>query len=186
MSIYMKGLRIGLRLVDVADANILCRWFNDSEITAFLPKQLPTTQTKEEEWIRKTLDSETDYVFCIVDLELNTSIGIACLHRIDWMQRTVHSVTVLGEKEYWGKGYATEAKQLIHTFAFAQLDLYAIQARISSENQKSLTHSIRNGYIEVGRISNWIRKTDDTRCDEVLLLFTKDMWHKSNQQKDLG
>ncbi len=44
----------------------------------------------------------------------------------------------LGELDYWGKGYGTEAARLIIEYGFRQLNLRRIRSNVFSPNHRSL------------------------------------------------
>jgi RimJ/RimL family protein N-acetyltransferase len=111
----------------------------------------------------------------VVTVDGDKLIGSIGLHGIDLINRNATTGTVIGEKEFWGKGYGTEAKMLLLDFAFNALDLYVIQSKVLAFNGRSLAYGKKCGYEEVGRIPGWIRK-NGRRCDEVLLVVTQERW----------
>lgn len=174
--IFRKGPRVHLRPVEKADAPRLRQWLNDPAITQYLARATPLMEIEEEEWIAALHKRTEDFVLSIVDTQTSTHIGSIGLHSINWRSRTATTGTVIGEKEYHGKGYGTEAKMLLLDFAFNTLDLYAILSRALATNERSINYSKRCGYEVVGRIPNWIRTQHGERVDEVHLIVTQEQW----------
>ncbi len=174
--VFRQGSRALLRPLERADIPTLRRWMNDPEITQFLMRTFPLMEKEEEEWIDSLPKSKNDFALGIVETEGKKLIGSIGLHGINWQQRTATTGTVLGEKEYWGKGYGTEAKMLLLDFAFNALDLYGVLSRVFAYNERSLAYGKKCGYEEVGRLPQWIRRQSGERCDEVLLIVTQEKW----------
>ena len=174
--VFRQGMRVLLRPLERADIPTLRRWMNDPEITQFLMRVFPLMEKEEEEWIDSKHKSQNDFVLGIVAAKEKKLIGSIGLSGINWQHRTAITGTVLGEKEYWGKGYGTEAKMLLLDFAFNALDLYGVLSRVLAHNERSLAYGKKCGYEEIGRLPNWIRRQNGERCDEVLLIVTQEKW----------
>ncbi len=174
--VFRQGRRVLLRPLERADNHTLRRWMNDPEITQYLMRVFTLMEKEEEEWIDSKHKSQNDFTLGIVETEGKRLIGSIGLHAISWQSRTATTGTVLGEKTYWGKGYGTEAKMLLLDFAFNALDLYSVLSRVMAYNKRSLAYGKKCGYEEVGRIPRWIRRQNGQRCDEVLLIVTREKW----------
>ena len=58
----------------------------------------------------------------------------------------------IGEKDRWGKGYATEAIGLVTRFAFETCKLHYIMAGIYASNISSIKALQKSGFVEQGRL----------------------------------
>ena len=174
--VFRLGTRVLLRPIERADIPTLRRWMNDPEVTQYLLRVFPLMEKEEEEWFDQKHKSQNDFVLGIVAVESQKLIGSIGLHNINWQHRTATTGTAIGEKDYWGKGYGTEAKMLLLDFAFNALDLYGILSRVIAHNGRSLAYGRKCGYEEIGRLPQWIRTQDGNRCDEVILYVTQERW----------
>ena len=174
--VFRKGEHVLLRPFERADLPTLRRWMNDPEVTQYLLRPFPITERVEEEWHDALDKDKNNFALGIVDIETSKLVGSIGLHNINWQQRTATTGTVLGEKEYWGKGYGTEAKMLLLDFAFNALDLYGVVSRVIAFNERSLNYGKKCGYEEIGRLPKWIRRQNGERCDEVILCATQEKW----------
>ena len=172
---FRTGKRVYLRAFKMSDVETLQRWMNDPEITQFLMRVLPVTERDEKEWVENQNKDPKNLVFAIVTIEDNKLIGTIGLHQIDYVNRNAVTGTVIGEKEYWGKGYGTDAKMLLLDLAFNALDLLVILSKVLAFNGRSLAYGKKCGYVEVGRLPEWIRK-NGSRHDEILLVVTQERW----------
>ena len=75
---------------------------------------------------------------------------------------------LIGDKSYWGKGYATEAIGLVSSYAFETLNLFKVTAGCYEGNVGSLKAFLKDDFKEEGRLhKQWI--SEDRREDGVLL-----------------
>jgi RimJ/RimL family protein N-acetyltransferase len=149
---------------------------NDPEVTQYLMRVFPLMEKEEEDWIEELPKSKNGFAFGIVEMEKKKLIGSIGLININWQSRTATTGTALGEKEFWGRGYGTEAKMLLLDFAFNALDLFGVSSRVMAHNERSLAYGRKCGYVEVGRLPQWMRRQNGERCDEVLLVVTQEKW----------
>ena len=58
---------------------------------------------------------------------------------------------MIGEKDFWGRGYGTEALKLVVNYAFNRLNLHKIYAGINSSNKASIRAYQKVGFKVEGR-----------------------------------
>ncbi len=134
------------------DAKKWATWFNDTEITILLGDEVyrPTSTTKERDSILHCIG--TNYqMFEIIDKHTDEAIGRIILFDIDHVDRRAMLGIVLGEKEYWGKGYGQEAVKLILDYGFNLLNLNNIMLGTFEFNQRALSSYRKVGFKEIGR-----------------------------------
>lgn len=108
------------------------RWMNDPEVTATLKYNLGATRREEEAFFdRVESRSGNDYTWAIVD-EASRHVGFIGLHGINWRHRSATGGIVLGERDAWGKGYATDAVRVRSRFAFDRLNLHRIEGHTTN------------------------------------------------------
>ena len=101
-------------------------------------------------WVETFSDPTKAMAFAIVDEATNLHIGNITLHSIDWVHRTAEMGTMIGNKEFWGKGYATEARSLLITCAFSRWGLRKITVGNVEGNQASISSNKKLGFQEEG------------------------------------
>lgn len=147
---FRKSKRIELRPVFESDVPLLVKWINDPEVTQFLASYLPMMEEDEREWV-KSLRNRRDRNVVFMMVVDGKPIGTMGIHNIDFRQGTAVTGAMIGEKEYWGKGYGTEAKMLVLEYAFHTLNLRKICSNVIAFNDRSVKYSHKCGYIEEGR-----------------------------------
>jgi len=146
----LRGEKIRLVPVDrsVHFDNAL-RWMNDPDVTRFLLHSAGVTPGMEEEWFQKAQKRDTDYAWAIHD-DRNRHIGFTGLHRIEWRDRRAVSGIIIGDKEAWGRGYATDAMRVRTKFGFEVLNLHRIESEALIENIASQRALEKAGYKREG------------------------------------
>jgi len=151
----LKGEKVVLRPVRRSDITFFLKWFNDPEVTQYLDMYLPLTEMSEEKFIEaiSTSRAETDVFFVIEALfeKENIPIGSIGLHKLNYHNMHGALGIAIGEKEYWSRGYGTEAAELLIGFGFYQMNLHRISSSVFAFNGRSLKMHLKAGFKEEGR-----------------------------------
>jgi RimJ/RimL family protein N-acetyltransferase len=173
--VFLKGKKTILRpLRKATDFELCLRWINDPEVNQYLLIHFPLTEKKEEEWFDRVANEPNEVVLGIETLD-GRLIGTMGLHRINSKDRTAMTGALIGEKEYWGKGYGTDAKMTLLDYAFNTLNLRKINSSVYAFNKRSLKYNLKCGYQIEG-----VRKKQIFRIgkyhDEILIAVFKEDW----------
>ena len=133
------GQRIRLRALEREDIPTFVRWFNDPEVCRYIMIYEPMSKAKEEQWFESMLERRDDFMFGV---EARTDdgwvhIGNMGLHSVDWKDRHAVLGITLGEKEYWGQGYGTDAVRTLLRWAFHELDLHRVELEVFDFNPRA-------------------------------------------------
>lgn len=152
--IFIDGEKIYLRLPKEKDLKgNWFRWFNDPIVTQYQNKGIfPNTQARQRKYYLFTLNGKSDIVFAIIEKKTNRHIGCVGLHNIDPIHRSAEIGIVIGEKEYWGKGYGKIAWKLMSGYGFNILNLHRISAIVFKENISSKKSAEASGFKIEGRL----------------------------------
>jgi 8-oxo-dGTP diphosphatase len=146
--------RLILRPLASEDAEAMHRLVNDWEVTRNLSVvPFPYPRELADEYIestRRSLAEGTNYALAITGREGEHEIlvGVVGL-RIDAGERTGRLGYWVGRR-FWGHGVATEAAGRLARWAFANLDLDRLEARVITDNPASAAVLRRIGFREVG------------------------------------
>lgn len=151
--------RIYLRALEPDDYKTSVHWRNDEEIKEMLggPKYFVSSE-KERQWVLNAINDNNRIVLAICLKENDKYIGNIMLQEIDWINRSAHVPILLGDKDEWGKGYATEARMLMLKFAFEERGLERIWGEILESNINSLRMNEKCGFKVEGLKRNSIFK----------------------------
>ena len=146
----LVGEKIYLSPRNLEDVEIFTEWMNDFYITDYTGRSYSTVTLQEEKaYLEKTTNDKNTFV--IIDSATDEMIGTIGLDSIDNINRTATLGIFIGNKNYWSKGYGTEAIQLILDFAFNYLNLNNIDLALMEFNQRALKCYEKCGFKEIGR-----------------------------------
>ena len=151
MKYYKKivGKKCYLSPINIEDAGKYTEWLNDLEISRTL--QI-THQILNEEIEKEILQKlSKDNLFAIVDLGNDELIGSCGFVGLDQLNRNAEFGIFIGNKEFWGKGYGTEATNLTLDFGFNILNLNNIMLKVYSYNNRATRCYEKCGFKEIGR-----------------------------------
>lgn len=144
------GEKIYLSPRNNEDAEKFTEWLNDFETTDYLGRSgILTTLAGEKQYLEENKNVEATFV--IVTIEENKMIGTVSLENIDKINRTATLGIFIGDKEYRGKGYGTEAIKLILEYGFKYMNLYNIKLDLMEFNSRALRCYEKCGFKEYGR-----------------------------------
>ena len=143
--VFLVGRMVNLRPFSKEDIPTLTCWINDPDIREFGFPPLPQTEKQEEGWFNN-LGADDKNVFLAIETKDGTLIGSIGINRIDWKDRTATTGALIGDKEYWGKGYGTDAKMILLDYAFNALNLRKICSSVVASNKRSMRYNLRCGY----------------------------------------
>ena len=152
----LKGNKVTLRPVKRADISFFLKWFNDPEVIQYLGAYLPMTEMAEEKFIEELSNPARSQgqVLLVIEAnegDINKPIGNCALNGINSKDHAAMFGIGIGEKDYWSKGYGTEAARLLLNYGFEQLNLYRIFSTALAFNERSLRLHRKVGFKEEGR-----------------------------------
>lgn len=146
------GSRVALRPLSLDDLDAIMLWINDPRVTRnFAGLSKTITREEEERFLSRSLASQTDVLYAIVDLE-GRYLGNAGLHKIYWPARNGRLGIVLGAEEARGRGLGLEALSLLCELAFRHHGLHKLWAMHYASNDR-MAHILGSlGFVEEGRL----------------------------------
>ena len=175
----IPGDRLSLWALERHDILTVYKWVNDPDvISTAIQWHFPLSLEDVENWFIGVSSNPGVKVFSIRTNDGNF-IGMIELNNIDWKNRKADLGIILGEKEYWGKGYGEEAMRLLVDFAFKQLNLHRLGASVLEVNDRSLGLFKKLGFKEEGRLRDAIFQ-DGKYHTLILLSLLRDEWSEQS------
>lgn len=135
----LQGEKIFLRRLTEDDASEdYVRWMNDPEINQYLESRFYTHTIESTKAFIRSVTNDSNYQFGIFDKATSKHIGNIKIGSINAYHRFADIGFLIGEKEYWGKGIATEAIRLATDFGFNFLKLHKLFGGAYSPNMGSV------------------------------------------------
>lgn len=111
------------------------RWFNDMELCKYNSHGVyPKSLEELTSFINSISSDRTKIVWAIFDRVSGQHIGNVSLQNINFINRNAEFAILMGEKTYWGKGYAHEAAALLLLHGFNKLNLHRIYCGTAASN----------------------------------------------------
>lgn len=180
----LRGKDVLLRPVRRSDISYFLKWFNDPEVIQYLTMYLPMTEMAEEKYIEElgTTRARTDAPFVIEIIEGDSTkpIGTIGLHGINNKDHNASFGIAIGEKDYWNKGYGTEATRLLIDYGFEQLNLHRISSSALAFNERSIRLHKRIGFREEGRQREYVFKNGKFH-DHVVFGILREEWSEHKE-----
>jgi RimJ/RimL family protein N-acetyltransferase len=156
MSKFLNGKICYLRPLEFDDLlGGYPNWLNDPEVCKYNGHLVfPYTHKQAEDYITFANNTKDNIILAIIvkkaDKAKDTHIGNIALQNINLINRTADISIIIGEKEFWGKGYATEAYQLLIEHGFKTLNLNRIACGTMEGNVAMKKLAIALGFKEEG------------------------------------
>lgn len=126
-------------------------WMNDFQITDYVGRSSQVfTLDIEKEWLEKASKDNKNKLFNIVELNTNKLIGTIGLENINSVQRSAELGIFIGDSEFRGSGYGTEAIKLLLEYGFKYLNLHSIRLSLVAVNERAHKCYLKCGFKDVG------------------------------------
>lgn len=135
------GSRVVLREYQSEDFASIRSWVNDAQVTRYLSTRFwaPQTTVDTQEFLSRMMQSSHNaFNYVIADAQDGRYIGQLDMFRVDWRLRQGEIGMVIAGAEDRGRGYGTEALELLAEFAFNSLGLERIELEVHMENAAAL------------------------------------------------
>ena len=125
---FLRGERIDLRPLVEADADgPYVSWFNDADTCRGNSHHVrPYSAADARAYIARVAAAPDQLVLAIERREDGRHIGNIALQAINPVYRTAELSIMVGERDAWGQGYASEAARLLCDHGFRALNLNRI------------------------------------------------------------
>lgn len=148
---FIRGETIDLVAQNSKWAELYLKWQNNPSIRQYARHEFPITLEEVKKWFENPSRGAREFIiFVIYHKDDKRPIGDIGLNHINWVNRNANLFAEIGEKEYWGKGIAVEAAELMIKYGFTELNLHKIHASIYNPNQRSLRVAEKLGFKKEG------------------------------------
>lgn len=171
------------------DAEALARWTFDSEYSRLLDSDpaRPATARKQRENLERWAGRQDNNGagFGIHTLADDKLIGFVGFWVVNWANAEAFVGIGLGERDYWGKGYGTDAMRLALRFAFHEFNLRRVSLEAFAYNPRAIRSYEKAGFRVEGRQREVMRR-DGQRSDVVSMGILRDEWERLYVESDIA
>ena len=118
------GKKVVLRPIKMEDAPRFVRWLRDKEVNKFTTRKKVFLK-EEQEWIKNLPKKKNMKRFSVDTLKEKIHIGSIGLE-LEKKDKLAYIDILIGDKNYWGKGYGTEAIKILVDHAFKELGVHKL------------------------------------------------------------
>jgi RimJ/RimL family protein N-acetyltransferase len=166
-------------------AKAFTRWSLDTEYFRLLDSDPPRllSEKKNKEWLEKDLEKEslTSFFFAIRTLEGEQPIGFVGLFDFHWNHGDALIGIGLGDREYWSKGYGTDALQALLRFAFNELNLRRVTLIVFDYNPRAIRSYEKCGFVKEGTVRGVLQR-EGRRWDWHFMGMLREEWEQQNDK----
>lgn len=173
MSGVINGERVSLREITLADTASIVRWRNSENVLKYFIDRTPITPESHERWLKERVETGRVAQFIIVDNAGGADVGTAFLRDIDKANGAAEFGFFIGEEGARGRGLGGESCSLLCAYAFNELGLRRVTARVLAFNTRSAAVFERAGFKKEGAARERI-VCGDGCCDVVFYSLTKE------------
>ena len=171
----LRGEKIFLRSLSQGDiTQTYLNWLKDDVVNQFLEVRFapPANLSELKSFVRAMNDSEFEMLLGIFTTPDQNHIGNIKLGPVNYAHSRADIGILIGEKEFWGQGLATEAIELLCRYATSELALKRLYAGCYESNAGSRKAFEKAGFtVEAKLIDYW--ETADGLGESELILRMK-------------
>ena len=168
------------------DPEIESKWTHDSafmrmyEINPARPMSAAIVKKQYEKLEKQVEEDKNLYHFMIRAKEDDRLIGKAAIQWIEWTNGNAWVHLGIGSAQDQRIGYGTQALSMLVRFAFAELNLFRLSARVPEYNQAAISLFSKFGFVEEVRRRQALDR-DGRRWDLIVFGLLNSEWQ--NQAK---
>jgi diamine N-acetyltransferase len=157
----MIGPNLLLRAPEPEDVDIIFKWENNTRFWHIGNTLAPYSRFAVEQFVMN-VDNDifsTKQLRFMIDSHSKddkpTTIGMADLFEFDPHHKRA-GVGILIDELWQGKGYATEAINILVDYCFRILNLHQLYCNIEITNEKSIKLFTKCGFVQIGLKKDWL------------------------------
>lgn len=170
------GKLIKLRAYKKEELPLVVEYINDPEVKRNVNPGIPYIYTLEDEekWYENCSASNDTYHFAIETLDTREYIGGCGINEVDFKNSKVTIGIFIGNKEYWGKGYGTDAIKTLTSFIFDQMNINKIKLSVYAFNKRAMRCYEKCGFKVEGTLHQELFRDGAYHDEFVMALLRED------------
>ncbi len=173
----IEGNLVNLRAIEMSDRDRFVQWFNDREVTRYLSRRYGLSHLAEEEWIRRVTSAPISYggVTYAIETKDGRHIGSGGLERAVPEDRAAVLGIMIGDKEFWSRGYGTDTMLTLVRFGFETMNLNRLGLTVDARNERARACYRKCGFVEEARMRQ-ARYAEGAYHDVLWMGILRDEW----------
>jgi diamine N-acetyltransferase len=169
----LKGEKTKLRAIEPYDLDIIHKWENDSSIWHLSNTLTPFSKNI----IKQFIDNSHLDIFQAKQLRLmienlnGETVGTLDLFDYDPLHKRAGIGILIADEENRGKGYASDALDVLIKYCFTVLQLHQLYCNIADDNTESIKLFTKKGFQLIGTKKDWLLFSDGTKDESMYQLI---------------
>lgn len=156
---FVLGDLVKLRAMEPSDAEALWRWNHDPEVMRWMNDNYAQPLTRVRAFLQERPSNDYgDVLFGIEAIADGRLAGLIRLHGAEPETGNADLDIYLGEKDCWGRGYATDAVRQACRYGFDKMRLHKITLTVVTDNHAAQQVYKKVGFVEEGRLREVFRR----------------------------
>ena len=175
-----RGALVRLAAPSPDDAAMFAKWSENDQYLRIADNDpaRPLSPQQYAEWEQAVFGrggGNSSFFFRLRTLADDKLIGMAGLGDVQLMHRTAMFGITIGDPEYWGRGYGTDAARLILNYAFNELNLYRVYTSTIGYNERAARAYEKAGFKREGAWRSAIER-ECKRYDVIHFGLLREEW----------
>lgn len=172
----LRGSRIILRHHRQENLPHVIRWYRDPELARLTRYQTRPMSVEEiERFFSTRLLADDGIAYAIHEAGTDRLIGLTTFSALDADNGSVLFHITIGEHDAWGRGYGTEATELMLRHAFERMGLHRVGLSVFEFNARARRAYEKAGFVLEGRLRQAISR-DGRWWDELQMGALREEW----------
>jgi len=172
----IRGEKVDLVAISMDYLPLYKKWISDPEATDMLgDTKFPISMEQERQWVEEQLSQREFARTFTVLTRKGEPIGNVGFNEINYQTRRAIIGILIGEKNFWDKGYGTDAMRTLMRFGFEELGMVKLELGVHSLNKRAIACYKKCGFVVEG-----VQRRHDFYkghyCDGLRMGILRDEW----------
>ena len=182
----LTGRLVTLRRHTPGNVTAFRRWYADPEIARLARYQQTPMRTEEiERFFAARVVGPDAMAMAVHERTTERLIGTCAFSQLDGENGSALYHITIGEQDAWGRGYGTEATQLMVDHAFGTLGLHRIALFVFVFIERAIRAYRRSGFVVEGRSRESIWR-DGQWWDELAMSILESDWRRAQAEREIA
>lgn len=151
-----KTKKIYLSPLSLDDSEILFDWINERDLIKFNSNYKPTHKPNHQVWFDSIIKRQDVFIFGIRRVKDRQLIGSCRLNSINFVYRNAELQIRIAAESERGRGFGSDAVQLLLRFAFDDLNLNKVFLNVFSTNIGAIKVYEKSGFRQEGELEQHV------------------------------
>jgi RimJ/RimL family protein N-acetyltransferase len=150
----INGKLTRLRPMEPEDAEKYYLWINDPEVKEYLGRRYFMSKEAEKTWLQDRTKKEQAYdnLNFAIETQDGRHIGSLGVHQTTPEERKATLGIMIGDKEFWDRGYGADALTAMLRFAFDEMNMHRVEPAVDEHKSHGIACYRKVGFVEEGRL----------------------------------